>query len=297
MLSIEYPYVSIIIPTYNRSHILPRTLNSIMSQTLYNWECIIVDDYSTDNTIDVVKYFVEKDKRFVLCRNERKKGAQGARNTGVLHSKSSWIIFFDSDNVMHPDMLEKLYGRTSDMVDVCCCFSNVVSSETNKVIDTFEWINEGNIHDRLFCWECYVDFNQAIIRKERIVQINFLDENCPSMQEWDTHIRLSRTSIYTTVQECLLDYYVGHADAISSNTKREVYGRVYLLKKHYIEWSQNKSNLEWILNDIYRLIRKNDDICFRIKSVVDVSRISCRIYVVVMMYRIKYLRRRFLFFR
>lgn len=287
------PSISIIIPAYNRATIIPATLDSILAQSFPNWECIVVDDNSNDATKAVVQQYIERDKRFRLLDNERKKGAQGARNTGVLHSKSSWIIFFDSDNVMHPDMLEKLYGRTSDIVDVCCCFSNVVSSETNKVIDTFEWINEGNIHDRLFCWECYVDFNQAIIRKERIVQINFLDENCPSMQEWDTHIRLSRTSIYTTVQECLLDYYVGHADAISSNIKREVYGRVYLLKKHYIEWSQNLSSLSWILNDIYRVVRKNDDICFRIKSVVYVSRISCRIYFIVLMHIIKYLKRIF----
>jgi len=247
--------ISIIIPAYNRAKIIPATLDSILAQTYQDWECIVVDDLSKDDTKAVVQQFVDRDSRFRLLTNERKKGAQGARNTGILHAKAEWVIPFDSDDTMHPDMLEKLSTKISNEIDVVQCFASLVDANTHKSLGIFDWISEGNIHHKLFTQETYVGYDQALIRKSKLLEIGLLDEDCPSMQEWDTHIRLSNIAKYTTIQEPLLDYYLNGSDAITTDKRREVRGRMYILKKHILEWRAVKTALYKFLEQIHTYIR------------------------------------------
>ena len=109
--------ISIIIPTYNRASIIPNTLDSVINQEFKDWECVVVDDHSTDNTEEVIKNYIERDLRFHYLKNERKKGAQGARNTGLNHCKSEWLVFFDSDNLMHPDFLKKVTQKIDEIYE------------------------------------------------------------------------------------------------------------------------------------------------------------------------------------
>ncbi|MFB3389173.1 glycosyltransferase family 2 protein [Flavobacterium sp. LAR06] len=96
------PLVSIIIPTYNRANIIGKTLDSICAQTYQNWECIIIDDGSTDNTDFVVAEYTEKDSRFNYFAkpNYKPKGASSCRNYGLDNAKGRYIIFLDSDDVL-----------------------------------------------------------------------------------------------------------------------------------------------------------------------------------------------------
>src|SRR5690606_12284070 len=100
--------VSIIIPTFNRAHLISNTLNSVLNQTYTNWECIVVDDGSSDNTKEKVEKFLEKDKRFKFFQrpNDRLPGGNAARNFGFEQSKGTFIHWFDSDDLMHPDNIK-----------------------------------------------------------------------------------------------------------------------------------------------------------------------------------------------
>lgn len=104
----EYPLVSIIVATFERGHLIGETLSSIQDQTYNNWECIIVDDGSTDNTKKVLTPFLENDERFTysLRSDSYKKGLPGARNMGLDLAKGDLIIFFDDDDIIHPKNLE-----------------------------------------------------------------------------------------------------------------------------------------------------------------------------------------------
>ena len=103
----EQPLVSIIIPTYNRAHLISETLDSVLAQTYHNWECIIVDDGSTDNTDEVVGDYVKKDSRFKYYHRPENilKGASPCRNFGFVNSKGTNIIFLDSDDWILPHCL------------------------------------------------------------------------------------------------------------------------------------------------------------------------------------------------
>lgn len=80
--------LSVIIPTYNRANTIGRTIESFIAQGFKDWEMIVVDDHSTDNTKEVIDDYNRSDNRIHYLLNERKKGAQGARNTGILHAQA-----------------------------------------------------------------------------------------------------------------------------------------------------------------------------------------------------------------
>ena len=104
------PLVSIIIPTFNRAQLIGETLDSVFAQTYENWECIIVDDGSTDNTENVVSEYVKKDSRFQFMKRamDTIKGAPTCRNIGLFNSTGFYVIFLDSDDVL---LIECLYFR------------------------------------------------------------------------------------------------------------------------------------------------------------------------------------------
>jgi len=230
------PKISIVVPSYNREKVIARTLDCIVAQTFSDWECFVVDDFSTDNTKSLIDIYVQKDCRFHYMLNERKKGAQGARNTGLYHSNADWVWFMDSDDIVHNDFLEKLYGAVTEKTDVLTCFTNVIDNDSKQIKATRNWICEGNIHEDLLMWKTYVYYPSSIVRKSKILEIGGLDEDCPSHQEYDTHIMLSRTAYYTTIPEVLFEYYVGGNNNISIDYGRSVEGRIYLLRKHKKEW-------------------------------------------------------------
>lgn len=105
---LKNPLVSIIIPSYNRAGLLEHTLNSIIKQTYANWECIIVDDHSTDDTFLVASRISEKDARIKVYKrpSSKPKGPSSCRNYGFEMSSGAYVNWFDSDDLMVEDKLE-----------------------------------------------------------------------------------------------------------------------------------------------------------------------------------------------
>lgn len=107
------PLVSIIIPTFNSSKHIKATLNSVLSQTYSNWECILVDDGSEDLTETISVNYQEKDNRFKLNKRpeDLPKGPSSARNYGVSHAKGDYLIFLDADDLLATTCLENRVAR------------------------------------------------------------------------------------------------------------------------------------------------------------------------------------------
>ena len=102
------PSVSVIVATYNRAKLLPRALDSVIKQSLPNWECIIVDDGSTDNSFEVVNSYLEKDNRFRYMKHANKKPPL-VFNTGIQASVGRFVTFLGSDDEYKPDHLQLRY--------------------------------------------------------------------------------------------------------------------------------------------------------------------------------------------
>ena len=129
--SYEVGLVSIIIPVFNRADLLAETLDSICLQTYTKWECIIVDDGSSDDTCKVASDYVSSDNRIRLISRPAsvKKGANGCRNYGFQLAQGEFIQWFDSDDLMSSDLLEnKIKSMTIDSPDMVICRAKYFSS-------------------------------------------------------------------------------------------------------------------------------------------------------------------------
>ena len=117
--------ISVVIPTFNREHIISETLDSVLRQTYENWECLVIDDGSSDNTEAILAAYQEKDTRFKFIKRtaERKKGANSCRNIGVENATGDYIQFLDSDDLVAPDKFEeqikKLEKASKDAIATC----------------------------------------------------------------------------------------------------------------------------------------------------------------------------------
>lgn len=125
--------ISIIIPVYNRGYCLSRCLDSVLKQTFTDWECILVDDGSSDNSVEVCRQYAEKDSRFQVVEQPQNEGVSVARNRGLDLASGEFIAFIDSDDWIEPVYLEVLYGnideRTMPVVGIGreTCFGNIMN--------------------------------------------------------------------------------------------------------------------------------------------------------------------------
>lgn len=130
------PLVSIIIPTYNRAHLIGETLDSILAQTYTNWECIVIDDGSGDDTDKIMQEYCNKDFRFHYYHRpkERQPGGNGARNYGLKISSGEYIIFFDSDDLMTEDHVQvKVEAIIKHQVDYVITKTKFFNSSDNYI--------------------------------------------------------------------------------------------------------------------------------------------------------------------
>ncbi len=138
--------VSIIIPTFNRAHTLPDTIKSVKNQTHQNWECLIIDDGSTDNTEELFQKYWKKDQRFAFLKRpeERKKGAATCRNIGLENFKGNYVQYLDSDDLLAANKFEEqLKSLKKQKADLAICKWGVIKNDLSSF----------SIYDRLPTYE------------------------------------------------------------------------------------------------------------------------------------------------
>jgi len=227
--------VSVIIPTYNRAHLIRKAIQSVLNQTYRNFEVIIVDDGSTDNTAKVVESF--KDKRIKYLRHEKNQGAPAARNTGIEIAKGQYIGFLDSDDEWLPGKLEKsLREFQISPPEVGLVYSNfwLVRDAKNRKPFLNEGGPEGRI-SRALLRKSYIQMGAALIKTSCLGNIRF-DEELPKGQDRDFFIRICKQCDAVYIDEPLLIWYaddmrnrISTGSKISSKlaTRNAIYLRKY----------------------------------------------------------------------
>jgi len=239
----EKPKVSVIIPTYNRAHLLPRAIQTVLNQTYQDFELIVVDDGSTDNTEEIVKSFNDPCIRYI--RHEENKGAAAARNTGIKAAKGGFIAFQDSDDEWLPEKLEKqmkVFENAPAKVGVV--YTGFWRIENNKKIYIpFSWVKqkEGNIHKELLKGN-FVTTQSIVARKECFRKVGMFDEKLPRFQDWELVIRLSKYYNFKCIDEPLLiSYYT--SESISANNDALIKALKLILSKHFNDFAEDKKLL------------------------------------------------------
>jgi glycosyltransferase involved in cell wall biosynthesis len=141
--------ISIIIPVYNRPSIIERAIQSVINQTYEDWELIIVDDGSTDNTPQVVAPFLE-DKRIKYISQENA-GVSKARNLGVHHAKYDYVLFLDSDDQFYSNAVSDVLNTFKNHPEIDFTWGNVNYFDTscNKIVKSVQW-KESYDYKKLF---------------------------------------------------------------------------------------------------------------------------------------------------
>jgi len=202
--------VSVIIPTYNRANLLPRAINSVLNQTFRDFEIVVVDDGSTDNTREILEPFIKSNQiRYFYQKN---KGPSAARNLGIKNSKGEYIAFLDSDDEWLPEKLEKqikLFENSKDKkLGFVGCDVIIVDEERNTTIQ-YEFPKYKNYLKYLLSTKS-IWFPSAILTKKKILEeIGLFDEDLHFGEHWDMWIRIARKYSFDFVPEYLIKYYLG----------------------------------------------------------------------------------------
>lgn len=214
------PLVSIIIPTYNREDLIRETLNSILEQTFEDWECIVVDDGSIDNTNEIIQKFIDNDSRFQFHHRpfERTKGANACRNYGFEISKGKYINWFDSDDVMDLNfvqlkVLELEKERNIDaVISKTIMFRDNITNIVGRENRTF--LSENTLEDFLklkIAW--YLP--DVIWKRSFLINKILFDDELIVGQDRDFNARMLLCNPRLKVIDKYLTYYRLHNDNIT----------------------------------------------------------------------------------
>ena len=191
------PLVSIIIPTFNRCHLIGETLDSVLAQTYSNWECIVVDDGSTDYTEELLEFYLNKDSRFFYYKRpkEKPKGANACRNYGFEKSGGDFIQWFDSDDLMNNEYSEKAVYALEKNKEIDFVFfnykvfekgiSNILFGQENSSKKALEDYFSGKINFSTcgIVWKrqsiSSVDFNEKLSKSQ---ELDFIFNNYKNTQ-------------------------------------------------------------------------------------------------------------------
>lgn len=228
------PQISIVIPTYNRASIISRALDSVLSQTFHDWECLVVDDFSIDNTKEIVLDYCKKDKRFKYLINEWKKGANGARNTGILHAKGEYVSFLDSDDVWNPKMLHKQMECYMYSDRIGCVYTDVhfVSQEGQESCFGIPLGIQGCIYPLVLEQGYLAPTSVLSAKRTLLVEVGMFDLQLPASQDDDVCFKLAKKSEVAYVPEVMAYMFAASENRISDNSDKVALGWWLLWNKY-----------------------------------------------------------------
>jgi glycosyltransferase involved in cell wall biosynthesis len=226
------PKVSVIVPTRNRAHFLKATIQSILSQTFQDFEVIIVNDASTDETDDVIQGF--SDSRITSIRHEKVRGQGVTRNQGINRASGEYVAFLDDDDEWLPLKLEKqVYMLDSSPPPVGLIYTGFYRVEIprRRILNEVIPHTRGKAEDALRRANIVGGCSTVLMRKLCFDRIGLFDESLTAAADYDLWLRVSEKFDIDCISEPLV-YYAVHDDRISTNHEAKIRGLEVLLNKH-----------------------------------------------------------------
>lgn len=230
----NYCLISIVTPSYNSSKYIKETYNSIKSQSYENWEWIIIDDHSTDNSDEVINSIINNDSRVSFFKNNDQKGPGNSRNIGIQKAKGQFLTFIDSDDIWFPDFLEKsIRFCLKNQVDfVFSSYDRYDESMRNK-IDTF--VVPPKVNYKGLLKTCSISCLTAFINIEKLGK-KFMP-NLSKRQDYALWLAYLREIDFAYgIQEPLAKYRI---------RKKSVSSNKFKLIKYQFNIYRNNQNLNW----------------------------------------------------
>ena len=236
------PKVSVILPTYNRAEFLGFAIESVLNQTFKDFEIIVSDDQSTDNTCQVVSSF--NDSRISYIKNTRSKGPSGARNAAISVAVGEYIAFIDDDDEWLPD---KLQGQVdildSSQPSVCGVYSNrvLINRRTGQTVhESFgtKKLRGNLLYEFAVCNP--IKTTTLVLKKSCLDEVGLFDETISYMEDRDLWIRLSFRSNFEYTPRILVRYFYHDKGQLTDNIEVQIAGKEELYARYRKIFRKNK---------------------------------------------------------
>ena len=219
--------ISAIIPTYNRENTILRCIDSVLRQTYPVSEIIVVDDGSSDRTLQLVE---EAYGNKIKIIKQLHKGAQAARNAGIMAAQGEYIAFLDSDDEWIEKKIALQIHVLEEKPNAVVCGNGYIMKDGYKTIFRMKGYS-GEVY-KCALVSSFALFQAIITKKENLIKVGLLDEKVPSFQEWDTAIMLSKECEFVFLDKPLFIYHMHDGDTISKNRFKDISGQEYIMNKY-----------------------------------------------------------------
>lgn len=260
--------VSVIIPCYNQGKFLNETLESVYKQTYTDWECIVVDDGSTDNTREIAEQWAEKDVRFKYFYKDNS-GVSSARNYGIEKAKGNYFQFLDSDDLLHKTKLEVSINEVKSNNDVTIVITNfkMISADSKLITEAFCKLDKDlfTLNNFLFQWNKTFSIQvQCGFFEITLFETIKFPENLSAQEDWVVWVELMKSNSKVVFIDKPLAFYRTHSNSrmntlgIDDNQIKMLENfKNILSNEEYFEFSKHLLNESYISNNDLKNSLKN----------------------------------------
>jgi glycosyltransferase involved in cell wall biosynthesis len=217
--------VSVLIPTYNRAGVLKRAIDSVLSQTYEELECIVIDDASTDETSRLLKSY--SDQRLKVVKHEKNWGVSKARNSGFEVSKGEWVALLDSDDEWLPERLERQLAFAKERPEIPLIHGEELWVRNGKRVNPkkIHQKSGGNIFKRCLHL-CLISPSATIMKRSLYEEMGGFREDYPVCEDYELWLRVTARYEVGFIPDPIITKYGGHDDQLSSKYKAMDFWRV-----------------------------------------------------------------------
>ena len=228
------PRASVIIPTYNRADMVGQAIQSVLDQTCDDWELIVVDDGSQDNTHEVVKSY--DDPRILYIYQDNKK-LPGARNTGIEASSGDYIAFLDSDDLFLPDKLQTQMMAITRNPDIGLVASGWTETDPqqNPLQTVSPWLLEQGLALKDWLYNCPLVPPCVLVRRDQLLEVGLFDEEQHYVEDWDLWLRLAYAGCQMAWEPATVCLKTIHNESMVKNVVRMSAGVFRLFDKFFAQ--------------------------------------------------------------
>lgn len=234
----DKPLISVVVPTYNRAHLILDSLNSVYQQSYRPLDLIVVDDGSTDDTVTVVRDWMgaiaseDFSVRYVCQSNQ---GGNPARNRGIEAAKGTLVAFLDSDDIWHPEKLMKQAAvllADEKMGGIYCGLQHVFIESGVVQTPSPRAYLRGDLLYQMLVHDVTAPTSTYMVRAIAFEQMGCFDEQLQARQDWDMWIRLASRYEIGVVPEVLVDFREHSGDRTATNPQKEIDAYHAIMEKY-----------------------------------------------------------------
>ena len=204
--------ISVVIPTYNRRQTIGRSIDSVLNQTLFPSEIIVVDDGSTDGTCD----YIQSNFPSIKLLHQPNKGVSAARNKGIRYADTNWIALLDSDDEWFPQKLEKQVMTLSQSPDIKFCHTEEIWIRNGVRVNQMKKHQKYGGHIFYKCLDmCRISPSSVLFHQSILDDVGYFDEDLKVCEDYDLWLRITAKFPVLYIDESLIKKYGGHEDQLS----------------------------------------------------------------------------------